>query len=110
MPEDEELERIKRMMMKRLMRAEEPSLCIDGAVVNHTTANFDEALTKASKPVLVDFWAGWCAPCTAMRPVLEGMARDYSGRVNFAKVDVDRNQALAQRYGVMSISNFVLFK
>jgi len=110
MAEDEELERIKRKMMKRLMRAEEPSLWVDGAVANLTTANFDEVLTKAKQPVLVDFWAGWCAPCTAMKPVLEAMARDYAGRVSFAKVDVNRNQTLARRYGVMSIPNFVLFR
>lgn len=110
MSRDEELERIKRKMMERIIGRRERRLWIDGAVVELTAANFDEALNGTSKPVLVDFWASWCAPCMVMKPVLEAMARDYAGRISFAKVDVDGNQGLARRYGVMSIPNFVLFK
>jgi len=78
--------------------------------VELTTENFDGALAKTRLPIIVDFWAGWCAPCKMMKPVMEAMAKEYSGRAHFAKVDVDRNQALARRYGVMSIPNFVVFK
>lgn len=107
---DKELERIKERMMERMMRPTDPGPWVDGSVIELTASNFDEALAKTDWPVLVDFWAGWCAPCGMMKPVVEAMAREYSGRAHFAKVDVDSNQTLAQRYGVMSIPNFVIFK
>lgn len=107
---NDELERIKKEMMERLMKPEDKGMWVDGVVVELTAANFDEALAKASLPVLVDFWAGWCGPCIVMKPVMEELARGYAGRARFAKIDVDRSQGLAQKYGVMSIPNFVLFK
>lgn len=110
MDEDKELERIKRRMMEGLMKDDEQSPWIDGSVVELTTANFGKALAQTRRPVLVDFWAGWCAPCKVMKPVVEALAREYAGSTCFAKIDVDRNQTLARRYGVMSIPNFVLFK
>ena len=91
------------------MEPADPSPLKNGTVNELSTANFDNAISKSRLPVLVDFWAGWCAPCMVMKPVMEAMAKDYSGKAHFAKVDVDRNQALARRYGVMSIPNFVLF-
>ncbi|MFQ6054328.1 MAG: thioredoxin, partial [Candidatus Bathyarchaeia archaeon] len=92
-----------------LMRREEGPW-IEGSVVELTAADFSEAISRATRPVLVDFWAGWCAPCTAMKPVLEAMAREYAGKVSFAKVNVDRNEGLARRFGVRGIPNFILFK
>jgi thioredoxin 1 len=110
MEEDKELKKIKERMLKRIMEPADPGPWIDGTVMELSTTNFDDAISKARLPVLVDFWAGWCAPCMVMKPVLEAMAREYSGKAHFAKVDVDRNQALARRYGVMSIPNFVIFR
>jgi thioredoxin 1 len=110
MEEDKELEKIKEMMLKRIMEPADPSPWENGTVNELSIANFDNAIGKARLPVLVDFWAGWCAPCMVMKPVMEAMAREYSGKAHFAKVDVDRNQALARRYGVMSIPNFVIFR
>jgi len=106
---DEELERIKRAKIERIMR-EQTGLLRSGTVAELNRTNFDKAITQATLPVLIDFWAGWCAPCTIMKPVIEEMARAYSGRVLFAKVNVDENTSIAQRYGVMSIPNFVLFR
>lgn len=110
MAEDKELERIKERMLKRLTATPDPGPWVDGVVTELSAKNFNEALARTSRPVLVDFWAGWCAPCMVMKPVVEALAKEYSGRAHFAKVDVDRNRALAQKYGVMSIPNFVVFK
>ncbi len=109
---DEELEKIKRKMMWRMMRGEpeKPSIWRDGEVIELNEVNFDDAISKASKPVLIDFWAVWCPPCRVMSPIVEEMARDYAGRAYFAKVNVDENQGLALRFRVMSIPSFLLFK
>jgi len=110
MAENDELERIKKKMVEQLTRAEDRDIWTDGQVIELNEANFDEALGKATVPVIVDFWAGWCAPCRVMKPVMEALAKEFAGRAGFGKIDVDQNQALARRYGVMSIPNFVLFK
>jgi thioredoxin 1 len=107
---DEELDRIKKRMMERLMRTPDPGPWVDGAVLELDSSSFDAAMRKATGPVLVDFWADWCAPCMVMKPVVEAMARDYVSRAHFAKVDVQRHQGLARRFGVMSIPNFIVFK
>jgi len=109
---DEELEKIKREMMRRMMHREpeEQGPWREGEVVELNEANFDSAISEASKPVLVDFWAVWCPPCRVMSPIVEELARDYAGRAYFAKVNVDENQGLALRFRVMSIPSFLLFK
>lgn len=112
---EEELERIKRRMMRRMMSrmgggGEERGPWIDGRVIELDESNFDSAISTASKPVLVDFWAIWCPPCRVMKPIVEELARDYAGRAYFAKVNVDENQRLALRYRVLSIPCFLLFK
>ncbi len=73
-------------------------------------SNFDQVVLKADLPVLVDFWATWCAPCRMVAPVVEGLAKEYEGKVSFAKVDVDQNPKTASRYGIMSIPTLLLFK
>lgn len=79
-------------------------------VIPLNASNFDEMLGKTNMPLLVDFWAGWCGPCIMMAPVIEELARDYAGKVIFAKLNVDENPEIASRYNVMSIPLFVIFK
>lgn len=75
-----------------------------------TDNSFSDAVLKADKPALVDFWATWCGPCIQIAPVIEALAEEYSDRAVIAKLDVDENQATAQQYGVMSIPTLLFFK
>jgi thioredoxin len=72
--------------------------------------NFDKEVLASELPVLVDFWAPWCGPCKALGPVLEAMAKEFAGKIKFAKVNVDENSALASKYGIHSIPALFLFK
>ena len=72
-----------------------------------TSANFDMAI--GSGLTLVDFWAGWCMPCRMLAPVIEELARQYEGSIEVGKVDVDEENELAVRYGIMSIPTVILF-
>jgi thioredoxin 1 len=73
-----------------------------------TEATFDDEVLGNGEPVLVDFWAEWCGPCHAVAPVLEKIAEEKN--LKLVKVNIDENQGLAQRYGVMSIPLMVLFE
>ena len=75
-----------------------------------TEQTFDEQVLKSDKAVLVDFWAEWCGPCHAVAPVLDKIAEERADELKLVKVNIDENQELAQRYGVMSIPMMVLFK
>ncbi len=73
-------------------------------------SNFDQIVLQAKTPVVVDFWATWCAPCRMVAPIVDELAEEYSGRISFAKVDVDQNSKIATRYGIMSIPTLLVFK
>ena len=75
-----------------------------------TSAEFEREVLQADGLVLVDFWAAWCPPCRRLAPTVEALAADYQGRLSVAKVDVDGNPDLAQRYGIQSIPTLILFR
>ena len=77
---------------------------------NVTDAEFEQQVLGSDTPVLVDFWAEWCAPCKMIAPVVEELATEYDGRVKFAKVDVDSNPQTAMSLGVRSIPMLIIFK
>ena len=77
---------------------------------NVTEATFEQEVLKSETAVLVDFWAEWCGPCHAVAPVLEKIADERKGELKLVKVNIDEEQELAQRYGVMSIPTMILFK
>ena len=73
-------------------------------------ATFKSEVLDSQTPVLVDFWATWCAPCRAIAPSLEELATQYKGQLKIAKVDVDENQAIAAQFGIRSIPTLLMFK
>jgi thioredoxin 1 len=75
-----------------------------------TEATFEQEVLKSETPVLVDFWAEWCGPCHAVSPVLEKIAEERGDDLKLVKVNIDNEQALSMRYGVMSIPTMILFR
>jgi len=75
-----------------------------------TDAEFDEKVVKADKPVLVDFWAEWCVPCKMIAPIVDELAEEMDGQMEFAKVDVDSSPITAVTYGIRSIPALLIFK
>ncbi|MEC7240886.1 MAG: thioredoxin [Myxococcota bacterium] len=79
-------------------------------VFNVSDAEFQSMVLDSETPVLVDFWATWCAPCKAIAPVLDQLADEYGGKFKVAKVDIDQNRAIAMKYNIRSIPTLVLIK
>lgn len=75
-----------------------------------TEENFETEVLKSDKPVLIDFWAEWCAPCKMIAPIVEELASAYNGKLKVAKLDVDAHGLIAQRYRILSIPTVLLFK
>ena len=73
-------------------------------------SNFDQMVLQSKTPVLVDFWAVWCGPCRMVAPVVEELAGEYEGKVNFTKLNVDENPKTSSQYGIMSIPTLLIFK
>jgi len=73
-------------------------------------SSFQSVVLQSKSPVFVDFWAQWCGPCLATAPIVEELATEYTGKIDFAKVDVDANGPLAAKYGIASIPTMIVFK
>ena len=83
---------------------------IDTRPLTVVDADFEQKVLRSDLPVLVDFWAPWCAPCQMIAPVLDRLAREYAGRIRVAKVNVDNNPHMAGVYGVQGIPTLLIFK
>lgn len=79
-------------------------------IIHVTDDVFEDKVLKADIPVLVDFWAEWCAPCRALTPILEEIAKEYAGKLIIAKVNVDESPEVSGQYGVRGIPTLILFK
>ena len=81
-----------------------------GQPVVLTDSTFDQVVGKNEQPVLVDFWAPWCGPCRMVAPAVEGLAREFAGRAVVAKLNVDENPRVSERFGIRSIPALYIFK
>lgn len=79
-------------------------------VTDATDTNFEQDVLGSDKPVLVDFWAAWCAPCRMLAPTVDAVAEKYAGSASVVKLNVDENPGVSQRYGIKGIPTLILFK
>lgn len=79
-------------------------------VLSVEEANFDEEVLKSSLPVLVDYWAEWCAPCRMIGPIVDDLSKEYEGKAKIFKLDVDKAPGIAVRYAVTSIPTLIIYK
>ena len=79
-------------------------------IVEVTDSNFKTEILGSKLPVLVDFWAVWCAPCRAIAPHVEALAKDYDGKVRVGKCDIDSNNEIATQFDIRSIPTLLVFK
>ena len=81
-----------------------------GNLIEITETNFKEKVLDSKTPILIDFWAEWCAPCKAIAPTIEELSKEYNGKLSFAKVNVDSNPQVAATLGIRSIPTLIMFK
>jgi thioredoxin 1 len=79
-------------------------------MIEVTDSNFEEIVIKSDKPVLVDFWAEWCGPCRIIAPIVKEIGEEYSGKVVIAKLDVDSNPGVSNKFGIRNIPTMLFFK
>jgi thioredoxin 1 len=111
MTDDEELEAIRQRKLAELQKAASAREVMSGLSqpIVLTDSNFASEVAKYPL-LLVDFWAPWCGPCRMVAPIIEQLAREYSGRVAFGKLNVDENQMVAGTFGIQSIPTMMIFR
>jgi thioredoxin 1 len=108
---DDELEKINQKKLAELQKVAATKAMMSSLTEPIVLTDLNFAKEVAKYPiVLVDFWAPWCGPCRMVSPIIEQLAREYSGKVAFGKVNVDENQQTAGTFGVQSIPTMILFK
>lgn len=108
---DKELEAIKQKKLAELQKAASAKAMMSSLTtpIILTDSNFKIEIARYSI-LLVDFWAPWCGPCRMITPIIEQLAKEYSGRIAFGKVNVDENQMISASYGIQSIPTMMIFK
>ena len=108
---DEEIEAIKQRKMAELQKvlASNTAMSSIKEPITLTNSNFKNEVSKY--PILlIDFWAPWCGPCRMISPMIEQLAREYTGKVVFGKVNIDENRMITQSFGIQSIPTMIIFK
>ncbi|VUT26666.1 MAG: thioredoxin 2 [Candidatus Methanolliviera sp. GoM_asphalt] len=105
----DEIEEIKKKMMKELMDKMETEKNFPDGPVNVGADNFSMFISKYPN-VVVDCWAEWCGPCKMVSPVIEALSKDYKGKIAFGKMNTDENQRLAMQFGITAIPTMLVFK
>jgi len=85
-------------------------MVIESNLLHVNDKNFAEEVLNAQLPVLVDFWATWCGPCRSISPVIDDLAKEFTGKIKVTKLNVDENPATPSQYGVRGIPTLILFK
>ncbi len=105
----DDLEKIKQKKLKELLEKAKGTEKVINKPIKVDASNFDKILSQ-NENVVVDFWAEWCMPCRMIAPVIEELAKDFAGKVVFAKLNTDENPFIASRYNITGIPTLIFFK